>query len=392
MRNLFKLSLSGLFLLGLILISCLSFPEEPLKEAKYYRKLENKEVQCLLCPRRCIIPPAKRGFCGVRKNINGKLYSLVYGKPCAVHIDPIEKKPLFHFYPKSKAFSIATAGCNLRCKFCQNWHISQARPEETINYNLPPAKLIEEVKKSGCSIIAYTYTEPTIFYEYMLETAKLAHQNGIKNIMHSAGFINPEPLRELCKYLDAANVDLKGFSDEYYRKTCAGSLQPVLESLKTIKKEGVWLEVTNLIIPGLNDNPEEIKEMCIWIKKNLGEDTPLHFSRFYPTYKLKNLFPTPVESLEKAREIALNVGLKYVYIGNVPGHSGEITYCPKCGKVLVRRIGYRILENNIVDGKCKFCGEKIPGRWKKTEERRKITEDSEEGLQLPTGQAEKFSY
>ncbi len=299
----------------------------------------------------------------MRKNIDGKLYSLVYGNPCAVHIDPIEKKPLFHFYPKSKVFSIATAGCNLRCKFCQNWHISQSRPEETTNYNLPPTKLIEEIKKSGCSIIAYTYTEPTIFYEYMLETAKLAHQNGIKNVMHSAGFINPEPLRELCKYLDAANVDLKGFNEEYYGKICAGSLQPVLESLKTIKEQGVWLEVTNLIVPGLNDNPEEIEQMCIWIKENLGTEMPVHFSRFYPTYKLKNLFPTAVESLEKAREIALNVGLKYVYIGNVGGHYGETTYCPKCGKVLIRRVGYRILENNIVDAKCKFCGEKIAGIW-----------------------------
>lgn len=358
-----KLSITCLFLLGLILISHLSFSQEPLKEAKYYRKIENKKVQCLLCPHKCIIPPGKRGFCGVRKNIDGKLYSLVYGNPCAVHIDPIEKKPLFHFYPKSKVFSIATAGCNLRCKFCQNWHISQSRPEETTNYNLPPTKLIEEIKKSGCSIIAYTYTEPTIFYEYMLETAKLAHQNGIKNVMHSAGFINPEPLRELCKYLDAANVDLKGFNEEYYGKICAGSLQPVLESLKTIKEQGVWLEVTNLIVPGLNDNPEEIEQMCIWIKENLGTEMPVHFSRFYPTYKLKNLFPTAVESLEKAREIALNVGLKYVYIGNVGGHYGETTYCPKCGKVLIRRVGYRILENNIVDAKCKFCGEKIAGIW-----------------------------
>ncbi len=197
----------------------------------------------------------------------------------------------------------------------------------------------------------------------MLETARLARQNGIKNVMHSAGFINPEPLRELCKYMDAANVDLKGFSDEYYRKICDGSLQPVLESLKTIKEEGVWLEVTNLIVPGLNDNSDEIRQMCIWIKQNLGAETPVHFSRFYPTYKLKNLFPTAVESLEKARKIALNVGLKYVYIGNVPGHSGETTYCPKCGKVLVKRVGYTILENNIVDGGCKFCGEEIAGIW-----------------------------
>ncbi|RKY39530.1 MAG: AmmeMemoRadiSam system radical SAM enzyme [Candidatus Omnitrophota bacterium] len=360
-----KRALTLLSFLSLVLLafthSLLS--EEKLKEAYYYIKLDKGKVRCVLCPRQCLIPSGKRGFCGVRKNIGGKLYTLVYGKPCAVHIDPIEKKPLFHFYPGSKAFSLATAGCNLRCKFCQNWQISQARPEETITYNLPPRRLIEEVKKSGCKVIAYTYTEPTIFYEYMLETAKLAHQNGIKNIIHSAGFINPEPLRRLCKYLDAANVDLKGFREEYYQKTCSGSLEAVLRSLKILKEEGVWLEVTNLIVPGLNDSPQEIREMCLWIKENLGVNTPVHFSRFYPAYKLRNLFPTPVKTLERAREIALSTGLKYVYIGNVPGHKGEITYCPRCGRVLIRRVGYTILENNIIYGRCKFCGEEIAGRW-----------------------------
>ena len=334
-----------------------------LKEALFYQKLENKGVQCHLCPRNCFIANGGRGFCGVRENRGGTLYTLSFAKAVAIHIDPIEKKPLFHFLPSASAFSIATAGCNLRCKFCQNWEISQKRTEEVDYVYLEPQELVKKVKASGSPVIAYTYSEPTIFYEYMLETAKLARLSGIKNIMHSAGYINEEPLRQLAKYLDAANIDLKGFSNDYYAKISEGSLEPVLKTLKILKEEGVHLELTNLMLPGYNDDEETIAKMCLWIKENLGADVPLHFSRFFPMYKLVSLSPTPVESLEKARKIALGSGLKYVYIGNVPGHLAENTYCPKCGNMLVERRGFFVLQNNIKDGKCKFCGEKIAGIW-----------------------------
>ncbi len=335
----------------------------PLKEALFYEKLKGRMVHCLLCPRNCLISEGGLGDCRARKNIKGKLYALGYGVPCAVHPDPIEKKPLFHVLPATISFSIASAGCNLRCKFCQNWQISQSSPEETKNFSLPPESVVKTALKNKYATIAYTYAEPVSFYEYMLDTAKLAHEKGIKNVMHSAGYINEEPLRELCKYLDAANIDLKSFREKYYRKICGGSLQPVLRSLKVLKEEGVWLEVTNLVLPGLNDSPEEIRELCLWVRDNLGKDTPLHFSRFYPTYQMKNLPPTPTKTLERAREIALEAGLHYVYIGNIPGHRGENTYCPSCKKTLIRRIGYEVLENNIVNGKCKFCGTKIAGLW-----------------------------
>ena len=334
-----------------------------LKQASYWRQLADGRVRCELCPNYCVLKDGERGLCTVRLNKGGKLYTLVYGKPCAVHIDPIEKKPFFHVAPSSKTFSIATAGCNLRCIFCQNWQISQSRPEETKNYNLPPAKTVETAIENGCRIITYTYTEPTVFYEYMLETAKIAKSRGLFNTMHSCGYINPEPLRELCKYMDAAEIDLKGFNEDFYRKMSSGRLAPVLEALKIIKQEGVWLEITNLVIPTANDDSESIRKMCEWIKDNLGEDTPLHFSRFHPDFKLKDLPPTPVETLERAREIALDVGLKYVYIGNVPGNPAENTYCPDCEKILVKRVGYMVYENNIVDNKCRFCGCKIAGRW-----------------------------
>ncbi len=366
MKNIFRLFLA-LVLFSAVLAACFFLPmilaEVTLKEALYYEKLENRTVQCHICPRHCIILEGKRGFCGVRENREGVLYALSYGKLVSVHVDPIEKKPLFHFYPSTTAFSIATAGCNLRCKFCQNWEISQRKPEEVQYSYIEPSDLIKKVKEVGSPTIAYTYTEPTIFYEYMLETARLAKQEGIRNIMHSCGYINEGPLRELIPYMDAANIDLKGFSDDYYRKLSEASLTPVLNTLRILKKEKVHLEITNLLLPGFNDDPELIRRMCLWIKDYLGADTPLHFSRFFPMYKLLNLNPTPVESLERARRIALECGLKYVYIGNLAGHPAENTYCPLCGKLLIERRGYFILQNHIRDGKCEYCGEKIEGVW-----------------------------
>ncbi|MDP2831100.1 MAG: AmmeMemoRadiSam system radical SAM enzyme, partial [Candidatus Omnitrophota bacterium] len=313
--------------------------------ARYWQKVRENIVQCLLCPRKCVLDAGQRGFCTVRINKGGNLYTLGYGNPVAINIDPIEKKPFFHLAPGEPVFSLAVAGCNMRCLFCQNWQISQSKPDETQNYSLSPEEVVNLAVKNNCKFIAYTYTEPTVFYEYMLDIAKFARQKGIKNTMHTCGYINPEPLRELLKYMDAVNVDLKGFTEEFYAKIgMFAQLKPVLDTLKIIKEEGVWLEITNLLIPGFNDDPVKVKEMCVWIKDNLGDEVPLHFSRFMPNFKLKNLPPTPMEKLEEAYKIAKDSGIKYVYIGNVPGNRAENTYCPHCGKIVVSRTGYRILE------------------------------------------------
>lgn len=322
----------------------------------------SKVVECELCPNGCILDVNEVSRCRTRINKDGTLYSLVYGKPCAVHIDPIEKKPFSHFLPGTNAFSIATAGCVLQCKFCQNWQISQARPEDTDTYDLPPDKVVQNAIFYKCRSISYTYTEPTVFYEYMYDTSIIAKKKGVKNTMHSCGYINEKPLRKLTKYMDAANIDLKGFSEDFYAKNCNGSLKPVLNSLILLKEEKVWLEITNLVIPTLNDDMKQIKEMCKWIIKNLGPDVPLHFSRFFPHYKLMNLPPTPLETLIQARKTAIDVGLKFVYIGNIR-HEAESTYCPECKKMLIERIGYFIKQNNIKNGKCGFCGARISGVW-----------------------------
>ena len=325
--------------------------------------MPDKSVLCKLCPRNCLIPNGYRGECRVRVNIDGKLRTMVYGRAVAVHVDPIEKKPLFHFYPKSKAFSIATAGCNFRCAFCQNWEISQAYPERSRFILISPEQIVEEALKSGCKSIAYTYTEPTIFYEYMLDTAKLARKNGLKNVWITCGYINEKPLRELCKYIDAANVDLKGFSDKFYIEYTSGTVAPVLKTFKILKEEGVWTELTNLIIPGANDSPQDISNLCAWVVKNIGTDMPVHFSRFYPNYKLLDRPPTPVSTINNAVKIAKSFGIKYIYAGNIAGSKYESTYCPKCGKKLIERYGYYIGDIHIKNGRCEYCGEKIAGRW-----------------------------
>ncbi len=366
MKSFFKLICAISVFLGLLSF-CFFLPgliaADPLREALFYQKLENKKVKCQLCPRYCVISPGRRGYCRVRENQGGSLFAVSYAKPVAVHLDPIEKKPLFHFLPSQTAFSVATAGCNLDCKFCQNWEISQGRPEELRFTALSPEQLVDKALASGAPVLAYTYTEPTVFYEYMLDTCRIARLRGLKNVMHSNGYINEEPLRKLAKFLDAANVDLKGFKEEYYAKICEGSLAPVLKSLKILKEEGVHIEITNLVLSGFNDDSDSIAKMCLWIKDNLGADTPLHFSRFFPMYKLLGLNPTSVETLETARKIALDCGLKYVYIGNVPGHIAENTYCPKCKKAVIKRAGYMVEEVDLAQGRCKFCQEKIGGVW-----------------------------
>ena len=333
------------------------------KLSPYFTPLEGGEIQCELCPHRCRVAKGKRGICRVRENRDGKYYSLVYGNPCAVHLDPIEKKPFSHVLPGTTSFSLATAGCNFQCKFCQNWEISQAFPEDIFSFEVSPELMVSRAKEIGARSIAYTYVEPTIFYEYMSDIGILAKKAGLLNVTHSNGFINPEPLKNLCKVLDAANIDLKGFTENFYRELCSGELNPVLETLKTLKKEKVHVEITNLIIPTKNDEISVLKEMCLWIRKELGPDTPIHFSRFYPLYKLKTLPPTPVSTLEKAREAAASAGLEYVYVGNIPGHTAENTFCPKCKKMVIQRTGYMVGEINLKDGKCKYCGKPIPGIW-----------------------------
>lgn len=331
-------------------------------EALYYKKLKNNVIQCQLCPRFCIIKEGERGFCKVRENKKGKLYSLVYGKPCSANFDNIEKKPLYHFLPGQLTFSIATVGCNLACKHCQNWQISQARPKDVPTLTLTPKAVVDKTKKI-CKTISYTYTEPTIFYEYMIDCAKLAKKQGIKNTIVSNGFINQKPLTELYKYIDGVNIDLKSIDNTFYKDVCSGQVQPVLDSLITLKNKGIWIEITNLLIPGLNDKEKDIKKLINWIKKNLGKDTPLHFTAFYPCYKLMNLPPTNVETLRKARKLAIDAGLHYVYTGNLPNEEGNTTFCPKCKKELIKRSGFTVIENNIIKGKCRFCNEKIAGVW-----------------------------
>jgi pyruvate formate lyase activating enzyme len=332
------------------------------KEASFYHS-KDKIVYCELCPHECVLSPGERGFCRSKVNVDGKYYTVGYGNPCSANVDPIEKKPLYHFLPTTKAFSIAVAGCNFRCLNCQNWTISQVQPEETDNFDMFPDVVVKNCLDSHCDSIAYTYSEPNSFYDYMYDTAKIANSKGIKNLLISNGYINEKPLRRLAKYINAANINLKSFKNDIYKKLIGGTLAPVQNTLRVLKEEGVWLEITNLVIPTWTDDFNMIKEMCKWLVSSKFDNCPLHFLKFNPLYKLTHLPITPVSTLEKARQIALDAGMKYVYLGNVPGHSGENTFCPKCKKQIIQRKGFYILENNIKKNKCKFCGEIIAGVW-----------------------------
>ena len=334
-----------------------------IKEALFYQKLPGKRVRCNLCRIRCNIAPGKRGLCGVRENRDGVLYTLVYGKPIALNVDPIEKKPLFHFLPGSRAFSIATVGCNFHCDFCQNWDISQIGRDGRIEgYDVPPEKVVELAEEYSCQVIAYTYTEPVIFYEYAKDTALLAVERGMKNVFVTNGYITEEALRDIRPYLHGVNIDLKGWSEEYYRKIIGARLSEVLDSLRLHRKLGIWLEVTTLIVPGWNDSERDIREIARFVRDELGDWTPWHISRFYPHYRMRNYPPTPLSVLEMAYEIGKEEGLKYVYLGNVPGHKGENTYCPNCGRLVIGRVGFSITEYHLDEkGKCQYCGYQIHG-------------------------------
>jgi pyruvate formate lyase activating enzyme len=358
---------------GAGLLPCLTFAEPTtgrlqmglvsVRRAAHFTRLENGVVRCDLCPNRCRIDVGRRGQCGVRENAEGTLHTVAYGNPCAVNIDPIEKKPFYHVLPGTKTLSLATAGCNLHCKSCLNWEASQARPEETYNYDLPPAAVVTRAENYRCRSIASSYVEPVVFIEYMLDVARLCRDRPVLPLMHSAGYINRAPLEEICRVIAGACIDLKGFSDEFYRDLVGGELAPVLEALKTLKDHGVHTEVVNLLIPGKNDDADTLRAMCRWIGQELGPEVPIHFYRFYPRYRLKSVPPTPVPTLERARAIAMEEGLHYAYIANVPEHPGKHTYCPECRELLIQRVGL-ITEVVALSGdRCAECGHAIKGLW-----------------------------
>lgn len=328
-------------------------------------------VQCQLCPKNCLIGHGQSGECRVRVNIDGTLRTVVYGYPCSINIDPVEKKPLSHFLPGTGILSIATVGCNLHCLNCQNWEISQTNPEDmpAVFYSRrklswSPRDLVDLAKDSGCPSLAYTYTDPVVYYEYTYDTARLAHEAGIRNVLVTAGYINPEPWKQLLEFVDAANMDLKAMTEEFYRDVCSATLKPVLNALVMARASDVLVEVTNLLIPTLNDKPEQIRELVRWVRANLGKETPLHFSRFFPRHKMLNLPPTSLKTLDLARGIAMEEGLQYVYIGNIASKEGQNTYCPDCRSPVIRRSGYTILQNDLKDGACSKCGSRIHGVWK----------------------------
>jgi pyruvate formate lyase activating enzyme len=338
--------------------------ERFIREASFYEKLPYQKTKCKLCPRECVIDDHERGYCGVRENRGGTYYTLVHSRVCAAHIDPVEKKPFFHFYPGTLAFSVATAGCNVNCKMCQNWDISQARPEQVHADYLPPATLAQLARDNGCDSIAYTYSEPVIFYEYVADSARAARAAGVKSAVVTGGYVQQEPLKKLCGLVDAVKVDLKGFTQKFYKEVVNGELKPVLEALSTMRKLGMWNEIVYLVIPTLNDSDAEFKGLARWMKTELGADVPVHFTRFHPEYLLKNLPPTPLETLERAKAIGDAEGLHYVYIGNVPGHPAENTYCPKCRRIVVKRSGFTIEGMFLKKGKCQYCQQEIAGIWK----------------------------
>jgi pyruvate formate lyase activating enzyme len=332
-------------------------------EARYYKKLEDREVECLLCPRFCRLGDKERGYCGVRENDGGIYRTLVYGKACSVNVDPIEKKPFFHVLPGANALSIATAGCNVNCKFCQNWEISQVRAEQVEAVDFPPDAVVRQAETARCPAIAYTYSEPVVFFEYMVDTAAAARRRGIRNLVVTAGHINPEPLAELVGLVDAIKIDLKAFDARFYETYVRGDLKPVLDAVRAVAKSRAWLEIVYLVIPTLNDDPDKIRAMSRWLQDEAGPDVPLHFSRFHPMYLVKNLPSTPVATLERLHDAARGEGLRYVYVGNVPGHRAESTFCPGCGNTVVERFGYEIRRIDLKKGACTKCGRTIPGIW-----------------------------
>ncbi len=344
-------------------VNCLNCHSSGEVESKRSFKHSEEIIKCMLCAQGCTIKNGEKGKCRARININGTLKSLVYGHPVSIHIDPIEKKPFYHFLPGVEAFSLATAGCPLSCKFCQNWEISQAKPEDFSTKFVPPENITEASYRKNVPVIAFTYNEPTVFTEYLIDIAKSAKEKNIKSVLVSCGFMNSEPLNDICEVLSAIKIDLKGYSTDFYRKVCSAELSPVLRSIKQISKTKVHLEIVNLVVPTLNDSKDMLIGLTKWVIDELGYDVPIHFTRFHPDYKLLNLPPTPISKLEQARDIAMNYGIHYAYIGNVPGNEGNNTFCPSCKRVIIKRTFFFVLENHIINGKCEYCKLPIAGVW-----------------------------
>jgi pyruvate formate lyase activating enzyme len=333
------------------------------RPARWYEELEESWVQCGLCPHGCRISDDERGTCGVRENRGGTLFTLVHSRPCSIALDPVEKKPFFHVLPGSSALSLATPGCNLWCKACQNWEIAQARPEQIPTRPLSPADAVTMARREGAPLIACTYTEPVVFSEYVLDIAVAGRAMGVRTVMISNGYIQEKPLADLCREIAAYKVDLKGFDPVFYEQHCGGKLPAVLDTLRRLRKHGVWTEIVALIIPTRNDSVVEIRDLARFVRDDLGDEVPVHFTRFHPAYRLANLPSTPVATLERCRDVAMGEGLKFVYLGNVPGHPGESTYCPGCGEPLIQRLGMAVMRNRLKGGACPDCHRSIPGIW-----------------------------
>ena len=320
-------------------------------------------VQCELCPKACVVAPGQSGECRIRVNIDGKLVAVTYGHPCSVHVDPVEKKPMYHFLPGTGILSLATVGCNLHCKNCQNWEISQENPENVRASELPPEKIPALAVEYGCPSVAYTYSEPLTWYEYTLDTCIRAREARLRNVLVTAGYANRPPLEKLYKYVDGVQIDIKAMSDQFYRDVCGATLKPVLNACVLAKSAGVWVELSNLVIPTLNDTNDDFKKLAQWIVENMGKDTPLHFLRFFPQYKMRNLPETPPGTLERAKQIAVAEGVHHVYVGNLARPEGNNTYCPSCKRLLVERHGFAVVRNEITAGKCPACKTEIKGIW-----------------------------
>ncbi len=333
------------------------------RPARWFKKLPDDFVECGLCPHKCKVSDGERGTCGVRENRGGTYYTLVHSRPCTLALDPVEKKPFFHVLPGELALSLATVGCNFECRCCQNWEIAQARPEQMRSTTATPADLARLARQRGAPLLACTYTEPVVWSEYVYDIAAAGRQEHLRTLMISNGYIQEEPLKDLCSQLAAVKIDLKGFTEKFYKEHCGGELAPVLDTLRRLRRNGMWFEIVVLLIPTLNDSPDEIRRLARFVRDDLGPETPVHFTRFHPSYRLMNLPSTPVPTIEQARHVAQDEGLKFVYVGNVPGHPGESTYCPGCGKVLVHRLGMSVIENRITNGACPDCHRKIPGIW-----------------------------
>ena len=331
--------------------------------AAHWEPLEEKGVVCRLCPRECRVPDQERGYCDVRWNDGGVYKSLIHSRVCAAHVDPVEKKPFFHVMPGTKAFSISSSGCNLDCRFCQNWEIAQVAPEKLSMVVATPEQIARSAREAKCQLIAHTYSEPFVGWEYVRDVADASKELGIPNVVISGGFIQEKPLREIIPRLAAVKIDLKGFTEEYYHEVVHGELSVIQRTLTILKETGKWFEIVTLVVPTLNDDEDSMRRLCAWVAERLGPEVPIHFSRFHPAYRLQNLPSTPIQTLERIHGYAQEAGLKFAYLGNVPGHPAENTYCPDCGETVIRRMAYTILENNLTDGRCAKCKRAIPGIW-----------------------------